>query len=158
MEKKSLRPVAITVCCVATIASGSGAVETKANCDLPVSSGYVCPVEVSAGDCVISEGASVTTISSAARFAQLMENWRKKIRYSSSLKRNILQPEYWDIIQMDKAALPFIFREMEGPRWADWLFALRVIADRTVGTSESGINEVRDAWLKWGRDNGYLAA
>lgn len=70
----------------------------------------------------------------------------------------MMQPEYWDIIKMDKAALRFIFKEMKGPRWADWLFALRVITDQTLGTPESGINEIREAWLKWGRENGYLAA
>jgi hypothetical protein len=96
------------------------------------------------------------------KFNRLAAQWRHKIRYSSSLRQNIMQPAYWDIIKMDKAALPFIFAEMKGPRWADWLFALRVItsdmADAPQFAAEAKLNEIREVWLKWDLNKNYLVA
>jgi len=96
------------------------------------------------------------------KFNRLAAQWRHKIRYSSSLRQNIMQPAYWDIIKMDKAALPFIFAEMKGPRWADWLFALRAItsdmADAPQFAAEAKLNEIREVWLKWGLNKNYLVA
>lgn len=111
----------------------------------------------------VSDLESITVIATAsARFAHLAKLWREKIRYSSSLRYHIMQPEYWDIIKMDKAALPYIFAEMTGPRWADWLFALRVITSDIQNAPqiapEAKLNDIRSAWLQWSRDNNYLAA
>jgi hypothetical protein len=105
---------------------------------------------------------STVLVSHSARFAQLAKAWREKTRYSSSLRQHTMQPEYWDIIKMDRVALPFIFEEMKGSRWADWLFALRVITCDMTGAPklapETKLSDVRNAWLQWAVNKDYLVA
>ena len=66
-------------------------------------------------------------------------------------------PEYQQIIGMGKSAIPQILRELERqPHY--WFWALEAITrENPVPQEDRGrLNETTSAWLKWGREHGYL--
>lgn len=91
------------------------------------------------------------------RFAELVEEWRRGTGGLSSPRAIVGHPAYQQIIEMGEPAISMIFQELqENGGW--WYPALRVL---------TGVNPVpeeakgrpplnREAWLDWGRRNGYL--
>ena len=91
------------------------------------------------------------------RFAELVTEWRKGIGGLSSPRAITSHPAYQRIIQMGEAALPMIFQELrENGGW--WYPALRALTGEDPVPDEAKgrppLN--REAWLEWGRRNGYL--
>ena len=90
-------------------------------------------------------------------FAELVERWRRGTGGLSSPKAITGHLAYQQIIQMGKSALPMIFRELqENGGW--WYPALRALAgENPVPAEAKGRPPLnREAWLEWGRRNGYL--
>jgi hypothetical protein len=67
----------------------------------------------------------------------------------------VLLPAYQQIIGMGKDALPFIFRELRRTR-GHWIWALASILREDKGGAGMNFREAVDAWLNWGKNNGYL--
>src|SRR5579863_8597926 len=55
----------------------------------------------------------------ALKFRRLVAEWRHNTRYTSSLQKIVMDPSYQEILTMDKAALPFILKELQinGGHW-----------------------------------------
>ena len=91
------------------------------------------------------------------RFAELLAEWRKGIGGLSSPRAISSHPAYQQIIQMGEAILPMIFQELrDNGGW--WYPALRALtAENPVPGEAKGRPPLnREAWLEWGRRNGYL--
>jgi hypothetical protein len=91
------------------------------------------------------------------RFAELVAEWRRGTGGLSSPKAIASHPAYQQIIQIGETVLPMIFRELrENGGW--WYPALRALTGQNPVPEEAKgrppLN--RDAWLEWGRRNGYL--
>lgn len=89
-------------------------------------------------------------------FNELASQWRRETGMLSFIRQKAMHPAYQKIIGMGKDALPFIFRELQGPG-GDWLWALESIV-RPKMNPASGTTDFKDAvaaWLNWGRKNGY---
>lgn len=91
------------------------------------------------------------------KFCALAEQWYVDTMPLSSYYEKILHPAYQKILTLGKAAVPFILRELaDEPN--DWFWALRIITDADPVTAEQAgdMEAMAEAWLRWGRGNGYI--
>jgi hypothetical protein len=90
-------------------------------------------------------------------FNKFAAEWRaQKLRATSFFAKNATHPAYQHIIGMGKRVLPFILRELKKGS-DDWFWALKAISgDDPVSIENRGkLKEMRDAWLRWGREKNY---
>src|SRR5438034_453066 len=90
-------------------------------------------------------------------FAGLAEQWREETAVYSSQTQKAMHPAYQRIIGMGPAVLPLIFRELE-TNSGHWAWALRAITgDDPTNPQDAGkIASMREAWLSYARERGYL--
>lgn len=91
------------------------------------------------------------------QFRRLTEIWREETEGLSSPSQISAHPAYQQIIGLGRPVLPLIFDELES-RGGQWYIALRAITGASpVSPGASGrMPLVRESWLRWGRDNGYI--
>lgn len=91
------------------------------------------------------------------RFRPLAAAWRD---FASSYPRNPMRydhPAYQEIIRMGLVVIPVLLRALaEYPK--DWFWALHVItgADPVATEERDSPGGMRSAWLRWGREHGFL--
>lgn len=91
------------------------------------------------------------------RFHRLADAWRKNRGPTSSVSQMAMRPEYQAIIGMGRDAVPLLLDELR--RETDhWFWALAAITgDDPVAQEDKGkLPEMAKAWIRWGRDHGYL--
>jgi hypothetical protein len=89
-------------------------------------------------------------------FAHLADQWRKERGATSMAKRMAEHPAYRKIVAMGEKAVPLILAELE--RQPDhWFFALHEItgANPVPEKSRGNLPQMAQAWLDWGRKQGY---
>ncbi len=94
----------------------------------------------------------------AELFRQLAERWRTETLYLSSTTEIAMHPAYQRIIGLGPAVIPLILTELA--RQPDrWFWALHALTGTDpVSPSDRGqLTAMAQAWLLWGRENGYLA-
>ena len=91
------------------------------------------------------------------RFLTLVATWRRECGMLSSTTQKAVHPAYQQIIGMGQDALPLIFRELDSTP-GHWFWALRAITGQDPVPPEhvGEIPQMTDAWLRWGRERGYL--
>lgn len=89
------------------------------------------------------------------KFSELAEQWRRETRFLSSSDEKILHPAYQSIIAMGQSAVPLVLEELRSRR-GHWFWALRFMADADPVPDGSNIEAARQAWIAWGREQGYL--
>ncbi len=90
------------------------------------------------------------------KFHALVASWNKETAFLSSVTEMAIHPAYQQIIGMGKDAIPLILKELEkNPN--HWFWALKAIAgEDPVNPEDRGkIAKMAEAWLKWGKENGY---
>jgi hypothetical protein len=90
-----------------------------------------------------------------AEFTALATQWRNETKFLSSSDDKILHSAYQSIIAMGAAAVPLVLEELESRR-GHWFWALRFMTKSDPVPEGANIEQAREAWLKWGRDKGYL--
>jgi hypothetical protein len=91
-----------------------------------------------------------------ARFEGLVREWKSFESPSSSVAKLAMHPAYQRIIGMGESAVPLLLAELE--REPDhWFWALHSItgADPVPEQSRGNLNQMAEAWLEWGRQQGY---
>jgi hypothetical protein len=90
------------------------------------------------------------------RFMTLKSRWESETRHLSSVIDIAMHPAYQEIIGMGSAVIPMILTELAA-KPNHWFWALKAISGMDpVPVEERGrIAAMREAWLQWGRDNGY---
>ena len=93
-----------------------------------------------------------------ALFAELTERWKRETRFLSSPSAIATHPAYQRIIGLGPQVVPLILARMQrepGP----WFWALAALTgENPVPPADQGrVAAMTDAWLKWGRDNGWIA-
>jgi len=88
-------------------------------------------------------------------FTNLAEQWRRDTRHLSLISKKITHQDYFRITGMGKPVIPLLLEELR-KRPAHWFAALRATAN--VDPSPDGATplQARDAWLKWGKSQGYI--
>jgi hypothetical protein len=93
------------------------------------------------------------------RFRQLAAQWKEEALYlSNSVKMAMLKP-YQRIIGMGPAVVPLILLELQ--REPDhWFWALEAITqeDPVPPEARGKIDAMAEAWIAWGKQQGYLPA
>ena len=90
------------------------------------------------------------------RFAELASQWKRERGPHSSSARLADHPAYQAIIALGPEAVPLLLRELE--REPDhWFRALSALtgADPVPPQSRGKLREMVEAWLGWGRAQGY---
>jgi len=87
----------------------------------------------------------------SARFQSLVQRWKRETAHVSNIGKKALHPAYQEIIGMGNAAIPLLLAEMRREP-DDWFWALRAItgADPVPAESRGNVQEMSDAWLRWG--------
>jgi hypothetical protein len=90
------------------------------------------------------------------RFHDLVATWKRERGPHSSSARLAEHPAYQQIIGMGPEVIPLLLRELE--REPDhWFRALHALtgADSVPAGSRGKVREMAEAWLRWGREQGY---
>jgi len=89
-------------------------------------------------------------------FNHLVEWVLTETRSESSTLRIAIHPGYQQIIGLGKPAIPLLLREVERHS-GRWFWALKAIArEDPVPPSQRGrTKKMIDAWLNWGKQQGY---
>jgi hypothetical protein len=90
------------------------------------------------------------------RFRRLEAVWRAETAPLSSSTRIIAHPAFQEIIALGQAVVPLMLRDLE-QRPGLWVWALPGIigADPVPPADRGNIARMSEAWLRWGRENGY---
>ncbi|WP_199246396.1 hypothetical protein [[Phormidium] sp. ETS-05] len=91
-----------------------------------------------------------------AQFLELASQWRRETVMMSLVQKMSMHPAYQRIIGMGQPVVPLILRELE--QEADhWFWALQAItgANPVLPEQRGRLTEMADAWIQWGRENGY---
>lgn len=90
-------------------------------------------------------------------FAFLAEKWYLETLHSSGYLDKVLHPAYQRIIGLGKDVIPFILRELQDEP-SEWFWALRALTGEDPTTEDmAGKREnLAEAWLNWGKENGYI--
>ena len=89
-------------------------------------------------------------------FAHLAKKWKRETWFHSSVTDKCMHPAYLQIIGMGKDAVPLILSELK-QHGGHWFWALRAItgANPVADEYRGQMDKMTEAWLKWGRGNGY---
>ena len=89
-------------------------------------------------------------------FHALVTEWKAGRGHSSKLKDLAMHAAYQRIIGMGESAVPLLLEELE-TRPDHWAWALRAITgvDPVPDASRGKLQPTAEAWIKWGRENGY---
>jgi len=93
----------------------------------------------------------------ALRFNQLAQEWKaNRSRHTSFARDQVSHPAYLEIIGLGPDALPLILKELE-TELDHWFVALKSISheDPVPAEKKGKMEEMRNAWIKWGHDKGY---
>jgi hypothetical protein len=103
----------------------------------------------------ITEDLNSDSVQNNFRF--LAENWYLETLHSSGYLDKILHPAYQRIIGLGKDVIPFIVRELQDEP-SEWFWALRALTGEDPTTKEMAGNreKLAEAWLNWGKENGYI--
>lgn len=92
----------------------------------------------------------------AAKFTDLKREWEFDTALLSSITDMATHPSYQQIIGMGPSAVPLILSELK-EKPGHWFWALQSLTgENPVLPSQRGrIKEMTEAWLCWGRNQGY---
>ncbi len=90
------------------------------------------------------------------RFRRLAAIWLAETAYVSSSSDLVAHPAFQEIVGMGSAVIPLVLRQLEN-RTGHWHRALRRItgADPVPATDRGNIDKAAEAWLRWGKEQGY---
>ena len=90
-------------------------------------------------------------------FKRLASEWKSGRRRGADVAQMVSHPAYQEIIRMGEIAIPLILEELEH-EVDHWFPALRELTGTSPVPEESKGNlaRMRDAWLKWGKDEAYI--
>ena len=101
-----------------------------------------------------SSASVATDIGVKTEFHLLSRKWKLERNPTSSMAKQVAHPAYQMIIGMGKDVLPYILSELADEN-DHWYWALKAITreDPVPQELRGNMSEMRDAWLRWGREN-----
>jgi len=90
-----------------------------------------------------------------SKFTDLAAQWRRETKFSSSVDDKVMHSAYQSIIAMGRSAVPLVLEELESRR-GHWFWGLHLMTGVDPVPPDANIDAARDAWLKWGRQQGHI--
>jgi len=93
-----------------------------------------------------------------ATFRALADRWRAETLYLSSTTEIAMHPAYQRIIGLGPQVIPLILSEL-AKEPGHWFWALVALtgADPVAPADRGRLPAMAEAWLRWGRENGWIA-
>lgn len=92
------------------------------------------------------------------RFERLKKEWIRGTEKLSNLAQIIMHPAYQQIIAIGPDAIPLILRSLR-EQSDHWFWALKMLNNNEdVAEGAETVPAAAAAWLKWGREKGYLGS
>lgn len=93
----------------------------------------------------------------ALEFRRLADEWYRETAFTSSTTVMLMHPAYRQIVAMGPDVLPLIFIELRD-NGGHWNLALADLTRQTVTVPEGPgrMKKIREAWLTYGKERGYL--
>src|SRR5258707_10043848 len=90
------------------------------------------------------------------RFVELVDQWKRERGPHSSSAELARHPAYQQIIEMGQEAIPLLLSELEREpdHWFRALYAITGV-NPVPAASRGKVREMADAWILWGREQGY---
>jgi hypothetical protein len=90
------------------------------------------------------------------RFGRLADTWHRASAHHSSGAIRYNHPAYQAIIALGRPVVPLLLRDLERTR-RHWFVALKAVtgADPVSPADAGRVARMTEAWLRWGRENGY---
>jgi hypothetical protein len=90
------------------------------------------------------------------KFRRLASVWRAETAYVSSSSDLVAHPTFQEIVGMEVPVIPLLLRELEN-RTGHRHRALRQITgtDPVPPSDRGDIDKAAEAWLRWGKEQGY---
>lgn len=90
-------------------------------------------------------------------FIELANQWHDETDLLSSPSRITGSDTYLKIISMGRRIIPLILEDLK-ERGGNWYRALRIISDDDPVSVEArgNVEQMKQAWLQWGRARGYI--
>lgn len=91
------------------------------------------------------------------RFLRLKNLWEEETAMLSSVTEISMNHAYQQIIGMGQDAVPLILSELR-KKPGHWFWALKSITgeDPVLQKQRGKLKEMTEAWLKWGKEKGYI--
>lgn len=90
------------------------------------------------------------------QFNELVQRWRDETEDYSIIILRFAHPAFLRIVALGKTSIPWILSELkERPDW--WFEALEAITGEDPTNPEDSFDSAVEAWLQWGKSNGYAA-
>jgi hypothetical protein len=133
------------------------------NLSLPgVNYGFIAPVSLPTTAAGVSAtlfaaySAVVVHQEAEGEFRYLAEIWKSETGMLSRVDKRCMHPAYQKIIAMGESAIPFILQDLRDTQ-DSWFWALTIIAgeDAIPDDTPDDTDSLTEAWLSWGRANGY---
>jgi GAF domain-containing protein len=93
-----------------------------------------------------------------SKFNNLATTWKDETRTFPILLDRFIHPTYQNIIGLGKEVVPLLIEELMSDKPDYWFWALEaIVGDTPVRSEQDGrIQEMINAWVKWGKDHGYV--
>ena len=104
---------------------------------------------------VIATSVPRVSTSLEQEFKRLRSLWHEETSGISSVTRILLSHHYLRIISLGPRAIPLILAELS-QKPDHWFMALAVLSDSDPTEQGFTFTQATEAWLKWGREHGYL--
>jgi hypothetical protein len=90
------------------------------------------------------------------KFRRLAAVWLTETAYVSSSSDMVAHPAFQEIVAMGSAVIPLVLAELEKGT-GHWHRALRRItgADPVPPNDRGNVAKAAEAWLRWGKEQGY---
>jgi hypothetical protein len=90
-------------------------------------------------------------------FERLANDWRERTINLSSMAKMTHLPAYRKIIELGPRVVPLLLRKLKENQGM-WFLALAEVSGQSPVRSEhaGNVKKIREAWLDWGREKGYL--
>jgi hypothetical protein len=91
------------------------------------------------------------------QFAALANRWHDETDFLSSPSSITSNDNYLQIISMGKRVIPMILEDLK-ERGGHWYPALRILSgeDPVPIEARGDVEQMKKAWLQWGRERGYI--
>jgi hypothetical protein len=90
-----------------------------------------------------------------AEFSVLAEQWQRDTQHLSVISKKITHPSYVRIFGMGRPVIPLLLEALRN-KPAHWFAALRATTNADPAGTDADPSQARQAWLEWGRSEGYI--